>query len=74
MEKMLTGKVKWWDTKKGIGFIRPYDKREPEIFVHYSEIQGQEGRKDLAPGQPVCFQVSMTERGRQATGVVPDAA
>jgi CspA family cold shock protein len=66
MAKRVNGVVKWFDVKKGYGFI----KREEgsDVFVHYSSIQGDEFRK-LEEGQQVSFIVSETEKGLQAQEV-----
>jgi CspA family cold shock protein len=60
------GVVKWFDVKKGYGFI----KREEgsDVFVHYSSIQGDDFRK-LEEGQLVSFIVSETDKGLQAQDV-----
>lgn len=69
MSERETGVVKWFDVKKGFGFI----KREEgnDVFVHYSSIQGDEFRK-LEEGQKVTFVISETEKGLQAQDVAPD--
>lgn len=64
--KMKTGTVKWFDVKKGYGFI-VYDLDE-EIFVHFTNIQ-QEGFKTLFEGQNVLFDVREGARGLQAANV-----
>lgn len=63
---MCRGKVKWFDKKKGYGFLVMED--DTEIFVHYSGLN-MEGFKSLKPGQTVTFDVIETERGRQAVNV-----
>ncbi len=63
----MTGKVKWFDQKKGYGFITT-DKGD-DIFVHYSSIQA-EGFKNLAEGDLVKFEVLDSDRGPQAAKVV----
>ena len=64
---IYTGTVKWFDDKKGFGFI----ERESgdDVFVHFSEIQ-QEGYKSLNDGQEVEFEVVEGERGPRAENVV----
>ena len=66
MAERENGVVKWFDVKKGYGFI----KREEgsDVFVHYSSIQGDEFRK-LEEGQTVSFIVSETDKGLQAQDV-----
>ncbi|MCW0952631.1 cold shock domain-containing protein [Weissella ceti] len=63
MEKVL-GTVKSWD--KGFGFIEI--KGEPDVFVHYSQIETQNVRR-LNEGQKVALMVVQGLRGPQATGV-----
>jgi len=69
MSERETGVVKWFDIKKGFGFIM----REVgnDVFVHYSSIQGDEFRK-LEEGQKVTFVVSETDKGLQAQEVALD--
>ncbi len=66
MAERENGVVKWFDVKKGFGFI----KREEgsDVFVHYSSIQGDDFRK-LEEGQQVSFVVSETDKGLQAQEV-----
>ena len=66
MAERENGVVKWFDVKKGFGFI----KREEgsDVFVHYSSIQGDDFRK-LEEGQQVSFIVSETDKGLQAQEV-----
>ena len=63
----MIGKVKWFDSKKGYGFI--LTDAGGEIFVHYTGIVA-EGFKALTEGQNVEFEISENERGgRQAVEV-----
>ena len=65
---MPTGVVKWFDEKKGFGFIKPPDDGN-DIFVHYSAIK-EDGFKTLAPGQKVEFVQNHGPKGLQATDVI----
>jgi CspA family cold shock protein len=61
------GTVKWFNGEKGFGFIEQ-DGDGPDVFVHYSEIQGS-GFKSLDEGQRVEFEIGQGQKGPQATGV-----
>ena len=62
----MTGKVKWFDSKKGYGFIISEDGKE--IFVHFSGIV-KEGFKALNEGQKVEFEIGQGAKGEQAVNV-----
>jgi CspA family cold shock protein len=64
---VMTGKVKWFDDKKGYGFIE-LDDGSGDVFVHYTAIE-MDGFKSLSKGQPVKFEVIEAEKGRQAASV-----
>lgn len=64
---MHTGTVKWFDAKKGFGFILG-PKTGQDIFVHYSSIQGQ-GFRSLKDGESVEFELVESEKGLQAHNV-----
>ena len=64
-----TGTVKWFDPKKGYGFITP-SNGEKDLFVHHSSLQ-MEGYKTLSEAQTVSYEVGTSDRGDVATNVVP---
>ena len=64
---LAKGFVKWFDTKKGYGFIE--QPGGDDIFVHYSGIAG-DGFRSLRAGEEVEFEVSQGPKGAQATKVV----
>ena len=68
---MSDGKVKWFNPRKGYGFIATTDGRD--IFVHYSSISG-DGYKTLNEGDPVTFDVVEGDKGLRAENVVAQAA
>lgn len=63
---MTTGTVKWFDEKKGFGFIEAQDGKD--VFVHFRAIQGS-GYKSLEEGQKVQFEVENGQKGLQAANV-----
>lgn len=63
---MVKGAVKWFNEKKGFGFLAQEDG--DDVFVHYSSIEGA-GFKSLAEGQSVEFDVQEGPRGSQAVNV-----
>lgn len=64
---MAEGKVKWFNDKKGYGFIETKD--QGDVFVHYSAIAAQ-GFRSLSEGEPVSFEVESGPKGPQAVNVV----
>ncbi len=64
----MTGKVKWFDAKKGYGFILPSGDG-PETFVHFSAIQTK-GFRSLNPGALVSYEPQSDERGTRAEKVI----
>ncbi len=65
---MSEGTVKWFNSRKGYGFIASADGKD--VFVHYSSISG-EGYKTLEEGDPVTFDVVQGEKGPRAENVIP---
>jgi len=65
---MTTGTVKWFNPEKGFGFITP--EEGPDVFVHFSAIQGA-GYRNLEDNQKVEFDVSQGPKGPQASNVRP---
>jgi CspA family cold shock protein len=62
----LQGRVKWFDARKGYGFIER--DGEEDVFVHFSAIE-MDGYKTLNDGEEVEFDIVQTERGPQAANV-----
>ena len=65
---MPQGTVKWFNNKRGWGFIVMEDGED--IFVHYSAIKG-DGFRSLAEGQRVQFEIEEGEKGPAAANVEP---
>lgn len=66
----MQGKVKWFNSRKGYGFILLPDGKE--LFVHYREIRGQgPGRRTLRDGQRVEFGIGQGRKGPEARDVHP---
>jgi CspA family cold shock protein len=64
---MTQGTIKWFDNKKGFGFIAQ-DEGGPDVFVHFSCIDG-EGFKTLAEGDRVQYEVVNSDKGLKAANV-----
>ena len=64
---MPKGRVKWFNDKKGYGFIE--QENGEDVFVHFSAIQG-DGFKTIGEGQEVEFEVSDGPKGVHAKNVV----
>jgi CspA family cold shock protein len=62
----MTGTVKWFDSKKGFGFITQQEGKD--LFVHYSDIQGK-GYKSLMEGDHVQYEILNSEKGLKAIKV-----
>jgi cold shock protein len=68
--QVTTGTVKWFSPEKGFGFITQEDG--PDVFVHFSAIQGA-GYRNLDENQKVEFDLTSGPKGPQATNVRPIA-
>merc|ERR1719482_50632 len=64
-----SGEVKWFNETKGFGFIQQKDG--PDVFVHYTSIDGT-GFRTLVEGQKVTFDIVEGQKGPQADGVVAE--
>jgi CspA family cold shock protein len=62
----MTGKVKWFNSEKGYGFITTEEGND--IFAHFSQIQ-KDGFKTLEEGESVSFEVVDGDKGPQATNI-----
>ncbi len=69
MSERHVGTVKWFDNRKGYGFIQRDDVGD-DVFVHFREIQG-EGFKTLLEGQKVEFGLIERDKGFAAENVAP---
>ena len=65
---MNTGTVKWFDTKKGYGFVADSVSEGKDYFVHFSEIHS-DGYKTLEEGQNVTFEIGEGKQGEVAKNV-----
>ena len=63
---MPNGTVKWFNDKKGFGFIT--QENGPDVFVHHSNIVGT-GFKSLKEGENVTFNIEQGEKGPTAVNV-----
>jgi len=63
---MANGIVKWFNEKKGFGFIEQDDG--PDVFVHFSGIKA-DGFKSLNEGDRVTFDIEQGEKGPSAVNV-----
>ena len=68
MSEEIQGTVKWFNEKKGFGFISV--EGGADVFAHFSEIQG-DGFKTLTENQKVEFEVMNDDKGDKATMITP---
>lgn len=68
MSDVVSGKVKWFNARKGFGFIE-HDGGD-DVFVHFRSIQG-DGYLSLEDGQPVTFEIVQGDKGLHAENVTP---
>lgn len=68
MSNKSTGKIKWFSSPKGYGFLVDPDKTDKDIFVHFSSIE-MEGYKTLKEGDLVDYEYVDTEKGPQAVKI-----
>ncbi len=64
----MVGTVKWFNEKKGYGFITP-ENGESDVFVHFTDLEGS-GFKTLNEGEQVEFEIAQSDRGPKAVNVV----
>ena len=64
---MASGKVKWFDNKRGFGFI--VHEAGKDVFVHHTSIMG-EGYRTLIEGEVVHFELVNSEKGPKAQNVL----
>lgn len=62
----MNGKVKWFNEKKGYGFVTAEDGTE--VFVHYTDIKS-DGFKTLAEGESITFDVEQGPKGPKAVNI-----
>jgi cold shock protein len=67
MSTRIQGEVKWFNAEKGFGFIMQAEG--PDVFVHYSAIQGN-GYRSLNTGDKVEFEIVDGRKGKQANNVL----
>ena len=64
---MARGMVKWFNDRKGYGFISA--EGQSDVFVHFSAIEGN-GFRTLREGEQVEFEIKASERGAEASNVI----
>jgi len=67
---MEKGKLKFFDTSRGFGFIEPIDGSE-DVFLHANNIAGMTSGGDLREGQTLQYETEKTEKGLSALNASP---
>lgn len=67
---MQNGKIKWFSSEKGYGFITPQDGGE-EVFLHANNVVGYQMGDNLRDGQKIEYETERTEKGLSAINAVP---
>jgi CspA family cold shock protein len=67
---MQKGKLKFFDTSRGFGFIEPLDGSE-DVFLHANNISGSTMGGDLRDGQTIEYETEQTEKGLSALNASP---
>jgi CspA family cold shock protein len=65
---MQRGKVKWFSSEKGYGFIKPQDGSD-DVFVHRNNVQGMDWEDGLRDGESVEYDTERTDKGLSAINV-----
>jgi CspA family cold shock protein len=65
---MQRGKVKWFSSEKGYGFIKPQDGSD-DVFVHRNNVQGMDWEDGLRDGESVEYETEQTDKGISAINV-----
>lgn len=65
---MTNGKVKWFNSGKGFGFIEPNDGSK-DVFVHRNNVNGLDYDEGLRDGEEVKYETEQTPKGLSATNV-----
>lgn len=65
---MTTGTVKWFNSRKGYGFIQPGKRQGKVVFVHITKLE-EKGLRKLYEGQRVSYEI-YDDRGRTAAGAI----
>jgi len=67
----MNGIVKWWDVKRGFGFIMRTEQEGTDVFVHHADIAGRD--KTLRIGETVSFDLVDSNNGPKAANVKHEA-